>query len=306
MSKESKKFEKDVWRFVKALDAKAEVLFDRRIPDKDTGRLRQVDAWVNASLGNHIPISILVSCKKHKRKLDVTHVEAFAGEVAATRASTGVIYSASGFTRGALEKANSKGLACCQLLRDASVNIPDKLVFWSYCCTPRVSIDLVEPEPKVLRHKGIKYWKDLLGMQVTPDQTALESIADAYHKYETLAIPTRSPQNMFPQSWSVEHVFWEENDPSLICRVRVCGTWKIYRGLREAHLVKGSYCFTSDSFAGNVASPPIDLRGATPGPWWKEVTGSLNDWPAPRMVAILSSSDVKGAIHDYFWEKKIV
>ncbi|MCF7956642.1 MAG: restriction endonuclease, partial [Phycisphaerae bacterium] len=124
MTGSSKQFEKDVWAFANTLSTSAEVLFDHKVMDKDTGSQRQVDVWINAKLGNHIPISILVSCKNYKRKLDITHIESFIAEVHSTSASTGVIYSSSGFTKPALKKAESHGMACCRLFRNEPTDIP--------------------------------------------------------------------------------------------------------------------------------------------------------------------------------------
>ena len=64
MDKPSEQFEKDVWAFVKALDPSATVLFNHKVQDINTKTPRQVDAWINAKYGGHIPVAILVSCKK--------------------------------------------------------------------------------------------------------------------------------------------------------------------------------------------------------------------------------------------------
>jgi hypothetical protein len=65
-------FEKAVHVFANTLDSKAEVLFDHKVPDRDTGTPRQCDVWINAKFGGHWPLSILVSCKDQKKKLNVS------------------------------------------------------------------------------------------------------------------------------------------------------------------------------------------------------------------------------------------
>jgi len=305
MSEASEQFEKDVWAFVKALDPAAQVLFDHKVRDKDTGSLRQVDAWINAKFGKHIPISILVSCKNYTRKLDVTHIERFAAEVSATCASTGIIYSSFGFTRPALAKANSKGLSCCRLFRNEPAHIPDRLVFWSYCCTPRIALFLIEPNAKLLKERKILYWDDLLDMQVTKDETLLDHIATDFLRYEQLAAKPKAAGNLFPQNWQVEFAFSPETKPSWLFKMRVSGSWKIYRGRRDAHLLNGSYCFSNKSFSGSMTSPPIDTK-EPPGPWWQPIDRHLKDLPDPRMVAILFGSDVKATIRSHFARKRIV
>jgi hypothetical protein len=93
MIKPGREFEEAVYTFAKALDPTAEILFDHSVLDRDTGKPRQCDVWINAKFGGHWPISILVSCKDHNRKLHVGDIGAFCDEVRSTGASTGVISS---------------------------------------------------------------------------------------------------------------------------------------------------------------------------------------------------------------------
>lgn len=305
MHSQGTQFEKDVYAFVKALDPKAGVFFNHKVPDKDTGSQRQVDVWVNAKLGGHIPISILVSCKDHKRKLNINHIESFAQEVQSTRASTGIIYSSSGFTGPALEKARAKGLNCCRLFRNEPADIPDRLIFWSYCCTPRMGLFLIEPDAKVLKQRNVVYWDDLLDIKVTPDTTLLDYIATQYLKYEELAAKPQKAANPFPQSWQLEFSFSPESKPSWLFKMKVCGLWRIYRGKREAHLLKGSYCFSNNSFSGNMFSPAVDTK-EPPGAAWEPIDGELKDLPDLRTVFIFCRPDAKASIRTHFAGKRIL
>jgi hypothetical protein len=63
VTRPGKAFEKAVYAFARKLDPNADVIFDAKIPDRDTGKMRQCDVWINAKFGGHWPISILVSCK---------------------------------------------------------------------------------------------------------------------------------------------------------------------------------------------------------------------------------------------------
>src|SRR5437870_2697652 len=98
-NKPGRKFEEAVYAFAKALDASAEVLFDHKVKDRDTGESRQCDVWINAKFGGHWPQSIIVSCKDHKRKLHSGDVGTFCDEKRSTNATMGVMYSRSGFTK---------------------------------------------------------------------------------------------------------------------------------------------------------------------------------------------------------------
>jgi predicted helicase len=142
-----REFERAVYDFVKALDPSATVLFDHKVPDRDTRTPRQVDVWVEAKLLGHFPVSVLVSCKAHKRKVDIAKMDAFVKEVQSAGASLGVIYSTSGFTPGALRKAKAHGLPCCRLYRDQPADIPQTLFLWNYCFQAAFIISLLEAPP---------------------------------------------------------------------------------------------------------------------------------------------------------------
>lgn len=284
MTKESKQFEKDVWAFVKKLDKSAEVLFDCKIPDKDTGSPRQVDAWINAKIGKHFPISILVSCKSHKRKLNITHIESFAAEVRSTGASTGVIYSSSDFTRPALKKATSYGLSCCRLFRYEPAEIPQQLIVWVYCCIP---IPRMKVKPlQALKKKGITSWNDFLKIKVNKNQTLSDCIIERLCQDEENSFKQFSKDKPFPTDWTIEGNFCSYNDPSLKFNIIVQGIWKLFRGRIEAHLLRGSYCFQNKSFRGGMFSPIIDMINF-PGPDWEEID-KKSIYPIPKNISIIS------------------
>lgn len=160
-------FEEAVFAFVKTLDPSAEVLFNHKVPDRDTGTLRQCDAWINAKFGGHLPISILVSCKDYNsKKLDIGDIGTFCNEVRSTGASTGVIYSHIGFTQPALDKAKANGLSCCRLYRNEPADIPQVISISQFVCTLNVEFKLVTD----LRLSNFKTWNDLFDVYVkTPD-----------------------------------------------------------------------------------------------------------------------------------------
>ena len=106
--KPGRKFEKAVYAFAKTLDPAAEVLFDHNVIDRDTGESRQCDVWINAKFGGHWTQSIIVSCKDHRRKLHVGDIGTFCDEKRATGATMGVIYSRTGFSKPAIQKARAK------------------------------------------------------------------------------------------------------------------------------------------------------------------------------------------------------
>ena len=102
-----REFEIAVAQFLQTLDPASRVIHDLKQPDGDTGHSRQRDVWIETRFGGHIPIKILVSCKRKKAKLSQQDIDAFRGELLSSNAGMGILYSFSGFTKPALEKRNA-------------------------------------------------------------------------------------------------------------------------------------------------------------------------------------------------------
>ena len=87
------------------------------------------------------------------------------------------------------------------------------------------------------------------------------------------------------------------------------GRWNVYEGRLEAHLLKGSYNFSSGEFIGSLSTPVVDTQSYHPGPGWtllkappaksavKGIRGlfimsggnakeSLLEWLGPRPITI--------------------
>ena len=201
MAVKGKQFEKAVYDFIKALTQGSQVLFDHKVPDKDTGTLRQVDAWIKTSIAGHIPLSIIVSCKDYKRKLNISHIETFISEIKSTSANTGIIYSSSGFSNTALKKAEMHGINCCQLFTGKPTPLPAKIVYHSYVCKPRVSIEVSKDSKDLLHNKGFEYWDDIFDMIVENNLTSLDALKESYLSMEKEALSTKNLINLLPRGW---------------------------------------------------------------------------------------------------------
>ncbi|MFI4861924.1 MAG: restriction endonuclease, partial [Phycisphaerales bacterium JB063] len=123
-----RQFEEVVAQFLASLEVSAKVTHDIHLPDRDTGKPRQRDVWIEWNALNHFPTKMLVSCKRWSKPLDQKDIDHFNGEFLSSRAHIGVIYSYSGFNDNAVEKARALGFHCCQLLDDAPSPIPRTLV----------------------------------------------------------------------------------------------------------------------------------------------------------------------------------
>ena len=306
MSKAGRPFEKCVLAFVKAVAPDATVLFDHRVRDPDTQRMRQVDAWVEALLWNHIPLHILISCKDHRRPLDVGCIEQFSAEVKTTRANCGIMYSSSGFTKNALKKAEALAVHCCRLFRNEAADMPQHLVFWTYCCTSSLKMELTAPSQQVCSEHGLRLWKDLLAAEVGTNETVLDHICESFWKHEKLTSEAgRKSGTLLPDNWRREHTFRSTDNPSVVFTVSVEGRWKIYRAKQDAHLLDGSYCFSNHDFSGSITFPPIDTQGPNPGDLWELTHDTPATLPPPTVVCTLLHGDIKEGVRKHFADRPI-
>jgi len=84
----------------------AVVRFDQKLRGKYSERTRQVDVVVEGSFpGLDGPVVLIADCKAWNRKLDVTHVEKFAGLVEDVGAEHGLLICPLGFSDAAERRA---------------------------------------------------------------------------------------------------------------------------------------------------------------------------------------------------------
>jgi hypothetical protein len=292
--KPSREFEEAVYRFAKSLDPSAEVIFDHHVPDRDTGTLRQCDVWINAKFGDHWPVSILVSCKHHGRKLNISDIDTFCNEVRSTSASTGVIYSAAGFTKSALKKAKTNGLACCRLYRNEPADIPQSIWPEFYLCMSSVRLRWLTDTSI----PGFQVWNDVFDIRYKSDKsiTILDIVSDAFLKRQEQSSLARKDAS-FPEDMTNDLEFYLVANENPL-RIQVVLHWRKYRARIETKLVNGSYCFLDDSFKGSVKTQFI--AGYHPGEGWDEITDESLSLPAKRVLAVVTTNDVSQTLRDTF------
>jgi len=93
---------------------RAAVAFSLRLPDKDTGRLREHDVVI-ARRTHHGPNLTAIECRDQRRKVGVPQIEAFAKKCEKTGIHHGVVVAANGFTSTARTKAKALNLTCMEL-----------------------------------------------------------------------------------------------------------------------------------------------------------------------------------------------
>jgi hypothetical protein len=86
----------------------------KRLPDKDTGQLREHDVVLTFSLAHH-EFLLALECRDRSRPIGVPDVEAFHAKCLRTGIGRGVMVSSKGFRRTALRKAESYGIGCLKL-----------------------------------------------------------------------------------------------------------------------------------------------------------------------------------------------
>ncbi len=110
---EWKVYEQQIYAKLKAgVAADADVTFDdrgsRRLPGRFSGANRQIDVIVRGSFaGLPGPHTMIVDCKLVGRRLNVIHVEAFAGLLDDVNVTFGLLVTAKGFSEAAKRRAAS-------------------------------------------------------------------------------------------------------------------------------------------------------------------------------------------------------
>ncbi len=276
--KKGKQFEIAVHNFLSTLAPNAKVIFDHKVVDKDTGKKRQIDVWIETLIANHFPVSILISCKDYKTsKVDVTHIGAFINEVRSTGASTGILYSKSGFTKPAVKKAAANGLSCCRLYENEQPDIPTLLIFHHFTSRPVRQFNYIASN----NLNDVQNWGDLYDMQLPDGKTVYEVLESSLHKFEKKNISSRK----LPVGNAIEVDLSLKNSGRLKMGINL--DYKHYRGKVEAQLVNGSYCLTNQSFTGTQVGTVIDTWGPHPGPAWEEIDKNYR-LPGNTIICILS------------------
>lgn len=118
-----KKFERQIERIHQLLEGEeAIVTWDDHIPDPDNpSQLRQIDVTVRRD-----GFLTLVECRIHKEPQDVTWIEALMGRRESLNADAAIAVSASGFTKAARVKAESRGIH----LRSLENLSPEEIQNW--------------------------------------------------------------------------------------------------------------------------------------------------------------------------------
>lgn len=256
---------------VSGSDQEAQVTHDAMIPDKDTGTLRQRDIWIETKVSKLFSLKILVSCKRYKTKLNQQHIDAFIGELLSSGAQKGVIYSYSGFTKPALDKAKARGISCCRLYQNEPADIPELLSFHAYLMTPAFHfwaawLEVIDGQPNTLGEL-FELNMDQGGMPIK-----LIDLVLSKHAQKRAGVRSKAQQTgKLPQKWTESISLRNPNTGSDMLTIEFGGDWDFYEATLEGYLLNGSYEFTDGEFHGEQSFPELHHSGPQPGSSWKRV-----------------------------------
>ncbi len=298
MPRRGEMFEKAVYEFYKGVDPNADIRFDHRVLDQETGAFRQVDVWVTCCILTHLVVNVLISCKDHTRPLDVGEIDTFVGEIASTGATVGVLYSRSGFTENALKKARARKISCCRLFDNAPPERPSELLLDTYIAYPVYNVIAMAIPPHELPDVR---WRDLPAIEIGVPRRRI-----AVHELITelcIQLLNRCQEShaLNPASPGVPGGHLKYTHPeSEVCpplRIEVVLTWDWFRGTLDGYRHSGSLDATSGAFVGTASTAAFQLntfpahenwaRSASPpiDPGFLRVVASAIGWPPPPMVA---------------------
>ena len=119
-TKDSKAFEQRIHQIYELLEGDgAEVTWDDHIPDPDNpSQSRQIDVTIRRD-GK----LTLVECRHHQSRQDVQWIEGLMGRRVSLGADAAIAVSSSGFTSGALKKAQAQGIITRDLLELTEIEV---------------------------------------------------------------------------------------------------------------------------------------------------------------------------------------
>jgi hypothetical protein len=300
--KEWEQFEYAVATFVAALDPNAVVRHNVRLADRDTGHPRQRDVWVEATVCKIFPVSMLISCKRLRRKLNEQDVDAFLGELASSGAHKGVLYTFTGYTQPALKKATARGISCCKLYQNKPPDVPNALFFSFYCCASSFHIGL---NKEALESWGDETLEAVLSVVDSSGQTVCEQLTHAFWEAQEAKVQEALHTRSFPGPWATAIRLQPSvtNQPALVLSLQ--GKWRFYQAKLQGHLLNGTYSFTEGTFSGSQASPWVDTVGPEPGPGWERVIDAPGQLEPGIGLVILKGGQIKERILENFGGKKL-
>jgi len=266
-------YEKTVYAFVKALDPSLAINHNVFTNDYDTGKPRQRDIIINASIAQIFPVTILISCKDKNRKLSEQDIDAFIGEMRSANVQKGVIFSKKGYSKNAIIKCRKLSISCCQVFTDSKIELPEELIFFSaYCIYPIIQLQIIKIRDKYNKIKTWNDFYDLVDVDSERKETVIDHIENLILKSNEKALTEAKGAILKPWQIDSEYV---KNDEMYI-HFKLIGCWRIYVAKSKFMLGRGIFEQANVKYVGSLSTPPIDTYSDNPGEGWEEITGETN------------------------------
>ncbi len=118
------------------------------IPDKRTGKKREVDASIRLTVGT-VPVLITIECRKRKSVQDVTWIEQLAKKRLNLGASQTIAVASSGFSKEAENEARLSGIVLRQIKEVSAADVESWLA-------PKFLVHLFK-QSRLLENPGLEY-----------------------------------------------------------------------------------------------------------------------------------------------------
>lgn len=296
-------FEKAIASYMKSLSKSAIVTHNVRDQDEQTGASRQRDVIIVDTICQIIPVKVLISCKKYKRKLTEMDIDHFYGELLNSNANKGVLYSYAGFNTLAVSKAKKLKISCFTLIDENRKNSPVKIDFDKfYVCYPHFYIRLVEKNDI---NDKYKQWRDIFyeKMENESNFTFLDSICKTIEKHQGEI--SRSLENKtFPKAWKESCEVYDDNDTETKLSIIFGEFWLVFHYVGEAKFLSGVFSFTENYLLGSFKLSAKNIHKINPGPDWEPIVEiPMND--KNNEVLTIFFPDIRSEIMKYIGDYPI-
>lgn len=252
------KFEVAVTEFLAAFDKNATVTHDVSIPDKDTGKPRQRDVWIETKVCG-FKVKIYVSCKNYNKPLDQQDIDAVIGELRSSGANKGVVFSKLGFAEDALLKAQVNDIECCSLINTENHQriIPDSLILKQFAGKPTYNYKL----------RGVSSKEEAKRFFFSNSKENGEPIINLISEFLKELENESLKKNSEPVSKQYT-LFSSEIQHDI--QLDLMFDWTYYSSDLTGTMVNGYYNFGDSKWKGEMVFPGINKEDPNLGPAWSK------------------------------------
>lgn len=251
-------FELAVKQFLAAFDKNANVTHDVSIPDKDTGKPRQRDIWIETKVCG-FNVKIYVSCKNYNKKLDQQDIDAVIGELRSSGANKGVVFSKLGFADDALIKAKINDIECCSLINSENHQriIPNLLILKQFAKKVRYNYNLIGISDEKMAKR---YFSSNSKANNSP---ILNILSEYLEKLQNEAIENNL--ELISKQYVLSSADFQHE-----IQIILMLDWVYYSSDLTGNIVNGYYNFGDSEWKGEIIFPIIDSQDPKLGKDWVE------------------------------------